>query len=388
MTYINQLKEVIKQEGVGQIASIMGRYWAMDRDLRWDRTKKAYNALTKGAAQKVLSSEEVISASYKQGKTDEFIEPSLLADNSGNPRALVQDNDAVVFFNFRIDRPRQLSKAFLSKDFQKSALEWDFDPYAVKYEATHTPHKEEESPQVFERGPALNNLFFVMMTDYGQVLIDEGAKVAFPPEKVDLPLGRVVAEQNLRQLRVAESEKERFVTYYFNGLHEQRYEGEERIIIPSPKVPTYDQKPEMSAKEITDALIEKVRGEQYPFSLINYANPDMVGHTGNIGPSVKACEVVDECVGRLANHALAYGGTLLITADHGNVEELINLHTGQIDTEHSINPVPFIAVSKAYLGNPQMLHSGILADIAPTVLGLLGINIPDTMTGRNLLVGL
>lgn len=388
LTYINQLQEVIKREGVGQIATVMGRYWAMDRDLRWERTQKAYKALTEGVGKKSASVIEAVQSSYDEGKTDEFIEPTILTNENGNPKALIKENDAVVFFNFRIDRPRQLTKAFVSDDFQKSKLEWDFDPYAVKYAAKHDPQKTNNNRQVFQRGPAIKNLFFVMMTEYGKPLVEQGAKVAFPPEKVDIPLGRVVSEAGIRQLRVAESEKERFVTFYFNGQHEQKYDGEERVIIPSPKVPTYDQKPEMSANEITDVLLEKVRSEEFPFVLINYANPDMVGHTGNIGPAVKACEVVDECIGRLANHALAYGGTLLITADHGNVEEMINAQTGQIDTEHSTNPVPFIAVSKEYLGNPQMLHSGILADVAPTVLSLLGLGVPDAMTGRNLLAGL
>lgn len=388
LTYINQLREVIKREGVGQIASIMGRYWAMDRDLRWERTEKAYDALTEGKAKKAATVKEAIQSSYDVGKTDEFIEPTLITDQSGNPTALVKDNDSVVFFNFRIDRPRQLTKSFVSEEFQKSKLEWDFDPYAVKYEGTHDPDKAKKGSQMFERGKPLNNLYFVMMTEYGRPLVDQGAKVAFPPEKVDIPIGRVISEAGYRQLRVAESEKERFVTFYFNGQHENPYDGEDRIIIPSPKVSTYDQKPEMSAVEITDALLDKVTADEYPFALINYANADMVGHTGNIGPAVKACEVVDECIGRLANHALAYGGTLIITADHGNAEEMINNQTGQIDTEHSSFPVPFIAVSKNYLGNPQMLHAGILADVAPTTLSLLGIPVPDAMIGRNLLAGL
>jgi 2,3-bisphosphoglycerate-independent phosphoglycerate mutase len=366
----------------------MGRYWAMDRDLRWERTKKAYFALTKGQGQTAKTPLEAIQNSYDQGKTDEFIEPTIITDGQGRPKALIKDNDSIIFFNFRVDRPRQLSKAFVSEDFQKSALEWDFDPYSDKYEGTHNPKGPKNKQQLFERGVALKNLCFVMMTEYGKPLVDQGAIVAYPPEKVDLPLGRVISEAGLRQLRVAESEKERFVTFYFNGQHEAKYDGEERIIIPSPKVPTYDQKPEMSAREITQTLLSKLRTEEIPFVLINYANPDMVGHTGNIGPAVKACEIVDECVGKLANFTLAYGGTLLITADHGNVEDMINSQTGQIDTEHSASPVPFIALSKEFQGNSQMLHSGILADIAPTVLALLGLNIPDSMTGRNLFSGL
>lgn len=387
LTYINQLKEVIKKEGVGQIATIMGRYWAMDRDLRWERTAKAYFALTKGKGNLVKTPKEAIKSSYNQGKTDEFIEPSILTNSSGSPLTLIQDNDAICFFNFRIDRPRQLTKAFVAKDFVSSSLEWDFDPYAVKYEKKHKPEKKTPaSTQLFERGEVLKNLYFAMMTEYGKQFTKQGVKAAFPPEKIKMPLGRAISEVGLRQLRMAESEKERFVTYYFNGQQETIFQGEDRMIIPSPKVPTYDQKPEMSAYELTDTLLEKLKGpEQYSFILINFANPDMVGHTGNIGPAIKACEVVDECIGKIANHVLAYEGTMLITADHGNVEEMINAHTGEIDTEHSASTVPFIVISKAFLGQHQTLQSGILADVAPTVLNLLGIASPESMTGKNLL---
>lgn len=385
-TYIAQLREVIKKEGIAQIASIMGRYWAMDRDLRWERTAKAYFALTKGEGHLVKTPEEAIQISYSQGKTDEFIEPANITDNQGKPICLIKDNDAVVFYNSRIDRPRQLSKAFVIEEFKKGKMEWDFDPYAVKYEKKHIPGDRRPSTQLFERGEGLKNLYFVMMTEYGKPLVNAGAKVAFPPETVDFPIGRVISEANLRQLRVAESEKERFVTFYFNGQKEKAFPREERLIVHSPKVATYDLMPEMSAREMTDKLLAKLRNaENYSFVLLNYANPDMVGHTGSIGPAVRACEVVDESIGRLANFVTAYGGILLITADHGNVEEMINSHTGQIDTEHSINPVPFIAVSRELTGKPQTLPEGILADVAPTVLSLLSLEKPTSMTGRNLL---
>ncbi|MGB6838840.1 MAG: 2,3-bisphosphoglycerate-independent phosphoglycerate mutase [Microgenomates group bacterium] len=384
-TYINQVREVIKKEGVGRIASIMGRYWAMDRDRRWDRTAKAYFALTKGKGQLVKTPEEAIELSYSQGKTDEFVEPSLISNAQGAPVALVQENDAVVFFNFRIDRPRQLTAAFIVKEFTEQNVALEFDPYLEKYEKTHIPSKVARYQKLFERGPAVNNLFFATMTEYSKSLVAAGAKVSLPPEMVDIPLGRVISDANLRQLRMAESEKERFVTFYFNGQRESPFPGEERLITPSPNVPTYDQKPEMSAREQANALLAKLRESQYSFILINFANPDMVGHTGNIGPAVKACEVCDECISRIANFVLAYGGTLLIIADHGNVEEMINTHTGEIDTEHSTNPVPFIVVSKEFLGKSQTLPSGILADVAPTVLALLGIPKPEIMTGRNLL---
>ena len=353
-TYVQQVKEVIRKKELGTIASIMGRYWAMDRDQRWERTDRAYAALTSGQGLKFNSPEEAIEYSYSEGKTDEFIEPSLftdharLPDGQGSP-ITISDGDSVIFFNFRIDRPRQLSWRFL-KDAN------------------------------------LKNLYFVTMTEYAKEMPEAGAKVAFPPEMVDMPLSRIISESGMRQLHAAESEKERFVTFYFNGQKETPFTAEERLIIPSQKVPTYDLKPEMSARELTDAVIARL-GENHDiaFTVMNYANVDMVGHTGNIGAAVKACEVVDECIGKLANWTLAYDGALLITADHGNTEEMIDAKTGQIETEHSTNPVPFIAISKNLSMMAQTLPSGILADVAPTVLALLGLKAPTSMTGRNLL---
>ena len=384
--YINRIRDTIKKEGVGTIASIMGRYWAMDRDRRWDRTAKAYFALTKGQGNLVKTPEEAIQMSYQTGKTDEFIEPSLITDSSGNPLSLIKENDSIIFFNFRVDRPRQLTAAFIVDDFSDQSLSLEFDPYLEKYEKTHLISKVDNYQKVFERGEKINNLYFATMTEYSNSLVKAGAKVAFAPEKIEIPLGRIISEAGLKQLRLAESEKERFVTYYFNGLKEIAFEGEERKIIPSPDVPTYDLKPEMSAYEITNKFIELVKGESsYSFILINFANPDMVGHTGNIAPAIKAIETVDDCIGKISNTVLAYNGTLLIVADHGNAEEMINTQTGQIDTEHSTSPVPFICVSNQFLGNPQQLQSGILADIAPTVLKLLNLEVSPEMNGRNLL---
>jgi len=385
--YLSQLRGVMSKHGIGKIASIMGRYWAMDRDLRWDRTAKAYFALTKGEGNLVKTPEEGIEMSYGQGKTDEFIDPCLICDSSGNPTGLIKENDSVIFFNFRIDRPRQLSRAFVFDDFTKANVPVGFDPYSVKYQKSHLANNPIPAAEPFERGPKINNLFFVTMTEYGKNLSQQGVKVAFPPEIVDLPLGRVISEAGFNQLRVSESEKERFVTFYFNGQQENPFIGEERIIIPSPKVATYDLKPEMSAREITDAVLNRLNtNHDYKFVLINFANPDMVAHTGNIGAATKACQVVDECLGRLSDWVLAYGGYMLITADHGNVEEMIDSTTGSIETEHSDNPVPFVAVSSKLMGNAQVLTTGILADIAPTTLNLLGLSIPGTMTGRKLIL--
>ncbi len=388
--YVEKIKEVILREGVGKIASIMGRYWAMDRDFRWERTEKAYNALTNGIANLVKTPEEAIEASYDNGKTDEFIDPMLIADFNGKPISLITDNDAIVFFNFRIDRPRQLSRAFVFEDFTKANSTISFDPFLVKYKKKHLDNSQLSVPNEapFKRVKKLNNLYFATITEYEKALVDEGAKVCFPPEKVDMPLGRVISENGFKQLRVTESEKERFVTFYFNGQQEVPFELEDRLIIPSPKVSTYDLKPEMSAIELTDSVLTKLKSAtDYKFVLINYANPDMVGHTGNIGSAVKACEIVDECVARLANFALAYDGVLMITGDHGNVEQMIDSQSGQIETEHSTNPVPLIVVYREFMGRGEVLPAGILADVAPTILGLLQMSVPSQMTGRNLMEG-
>lgn len=387
--YLNRISDEINKNGTGKIASIMGRYWAMDRDRRWDRTQKAYNALTKGEGHLVKTVEEAIKISYQDGKTDEFIEPSLISNDSQKPLALINDNDAVIFFNFRIDRPRQLTSAFIVDDFSDASVYLDFDPFLEKYEKTNIAAKVATYQKVFNREKKLNNLFFATMTEYSKTLVSSGAKVIIPPDRVDMPIGRVISENGLRQLRMSESEKERFVTYYFNGQREAPFPGEERIIIPSPNVATYDLKPEMSVYELTDKLMDSlVNHTSHEFVLVNFANPDMVGHTGNIGAAVSACEAIDDCLGKISNYVLAYGGFLIITADHGNVEEMINPHTGQIDTEHNKNPVPFIIVSKDLLGKSQQLQSGILADVAPTVLSALKLSIPSSMTGRNLIESL
>ena len=384
-TYISQVNEVIKREGIGKVASIMGRYWAMDRDLRWDRTAKAYFALTRGEGRTAKSAEEVIDLSYSEAKTDEFIEPTLISDSTGRPIATIADNDSVIFFNFRIDRPRQLSRAFVLTDFSQASADLEFDPYTIKYAKKHEVAKISKTP-IFDRGKRLENLFFVIMTEYAKPLVANGAGVAFPPVSVEAPLGRVISDAQLRQLRAAESEKERFVTYYFNGQYEPPFPLEERLIVPSPKVPTYDLMPQMSAIRLTEEILSKLRAfVGYNFILVNFANPDMVAHTGNIGATTKACEIVDECVGKLVNFCLAYEGAAIITADHGNAEQMIDSQTGQAETEHSISRVPFIAVLRDFQAKPQTLQSGILADIAPTIISLLGLEKPATMTGRNLL---
>ncbi|KKU09851.1 MAG: 2,3-bisphosphoglycerate-independent phosphoglycerate mutase, partial [Candidatus Woesebacteria bacterium GW2011_GWB1_45_5] len=272
-TYISQLKGVIEKSGIGKIASIMGRYWAMDRDLRWERTQKAYLALTRGQGSLVKTPEEAIDASYAEGKTDEFIEPALISNDQGTPTALIKENDSVVFFNFRIDRPRQLSRAFVFEDFSRANVPVGFDPYKVKYEKTHLLQTPIQATEPFLRGPRLNNLYFATMTEYEKPIVEAGAIIAFPPEIVKIPLGRVISEAGYRQLRAAESEKERFVTFYFNGQQEAAFEGEERLIIPSPKIPTYDLKPEMSSRELTEAVLARLKAQGHN-GVVHFYTPE------------------------------------------------------------------------------------------------------------------
>jgi len=373
--YLKNVENFLQNVGFGKIATIMGRFWAMDRDQRWDRTAKAYFALTKGEGKVFKNTEEAINAYYSEGITDEFIPPTIISEDL-TKKFLIEDNDAVIFFNFRIDRPRQLTKAFVYQDFSKAFVFFD------------EMKKRQTTRQPFDRGKPLKNLYFVTMTEYDKKISQEGALAAFPPEIIDNPISGVVSAYNFRQIKITESEKERFVTFYFNGLRETPYEFEERTIIPSDKVTTYDQKPEMKAFEITKEAIEKLSNADYKLVVLNYPNADMVGHTGNIGATVTGLEKVDECLGKLANFALAKQGALVITADHGNAEEMINLQTGEIDTEHSTNPVPFILITHLFTGRGVTLKTGILADVAPTILTLLKIPVPTSMTGRNLLLGL
>lgn len=378
---IKHLEDTIKQNKIGKIATIMGRYFAMDRDRRWERTEKAYSCLTKGTGDTALSTEEAINNAYSKGKTDEFIDPCQITDVNGL-KTVIKEGDAVIFFNFRIDRPRQLTKVFVLEDFEKNAnSSLSFDPYAVKYHKTHYPQEVIVNPP-FKRSEKIKNLVFVTMTEYEKELKTD---VAFEPIVVPMPLGRVLSENNIYQLRLTESEKERFVTFYFNGQRESAFPLEDRIIISSPKVPTYDLKPEMSAYELTNVLIAKIREQKYPFILVNYPNPDMVGHTGNIQATIIAIKTIDNCLGKVVQEAMAFDYSVIITGDHGNAEQKINPQTGDISTEHTSNPVPFVFINSKYQGRYTKLQSGILADVAPTVLALLDIRKPENMTGRNLL---
>jgi 2,3-bisphosphoglycerate-independent phosphoglycerate mutase len=373
--YISQVNDKIAELGIGKIATIIGRYYAMDRDNRWERTEIAYKALVEGMGEIVDDFHTAINEAYKKEESDEFLKPLIMR---GSPR--ISSNDSVIFFNFRIDRPRQLTKAFVLTDFEKIVgQEQAFDPYTEKY--YKKTQIEIPIAKVFDRGPKVDNLLFVTMTEYEKNL---PVKVALSPSVLSLTLGGILSEKGLKQLRVTETEKERFVTYYFNGQNENAYSQEERITIPSAKVATYDLKPEMSAFETTETVLRKINAG-YDFILLNYANPDMVGHTGNLAAGIKACEAVDVCLGKLVSAVKNIGGVVIITADHGNVEEMINLETGEIDTEHSKNPVPFIVVGQEYYNRSQMLPTGILADVTPTILKLMDINIPGEISGRSLI---
>jgi 2,3-bisphosphoglycerate-independent phosphoglycerate mutase len=383
---IGKVEDQIKLLKIGQIASVAGRYYAMDRDRRWDRTAKVYKALVLGQAIQVQSGEDAVNSAYARGQTDEFIEPTLVAGPNG-PIGLIKDNDAVVLFNYRIDRPKQLTMSFVLSNFENLG-KFDFGENVQ----TGKSEKTAKVGKTFNREKTLQNLFFVTMTEYGKGLPVSG--IAFGPEVVAMPISLVLEEAGLKQIHMAESEKERFVTYYFDGLREEKSPGEEFRIVPSPKVSTYDKKPGMSLSKLVGEFKNQIRRDIFHFCVINFANPDMVAHTGNLEASIRAIEYVDRYLEELVETVLSKDGTVLITADHGNAEELVTFPAGSffittskgtISTDHSNNPVPLIIVNKKYAGNPIQLLKGTLADVSPTILGLLGIQKPNVMTGRNLL---
>ena len=338
--HIKELEEKLKEVGVGRIASLVGRYYAMDRDNRWDRTKKAYELITQAKGRKAVNAMEAIKMAYENGETDEFVEPTVITGD------VVKDGDAVIFFNFRPDRARQLSHAFVDENFDK-----------------------------FERKKL--NIYFVALTEYF-----DGINAAFKKEEIKNTLGEIISKYGLKQLRIAETEKYAHVTFFFNGGREEPFEGEDRCLIPSPKVPTYDMKPEMSAYEVTDELIKRIQSKKYDVIIVNYANPDMVGHTGVWEAAIKAVETVDECIGKVVNAVLNNNGIAIITADHGNAEEMFD-ENGEPKTSHTTNPVPFIIIGAGNL----KIKNGNLGDIAPTMLDLMGIEKPKEMTGNSLIEG-
>ncbi len=359
--YMAELEAKLKKIHIGRIASVSGRFYTMDRDNRWDRIEKAYDAMVEGKGPQSDSPLKAVKDSYSQQTFDESILPTVIT-KGGKPVAKIQDNDAVIFFNFRADRARQIAKAFVMPDFKE-----------------------------FNRAHKLQNLYFVAMTQYEEGLPVE---VAFEPKNITNPLARVISEAGKRQLHIAETEKYAHVTYFFDGGSEKPFPEEKQMVIPSPKVKSYDQVPEMSAQELTETLGKEILTGKYDFAVVNYANPDMVGHTGNLPATVKALEYLDKKIKQLVDTVLSIDGALIITADHGNCEQMIETQTKEIVKEHSTNPVPFLLISNDFkLSNSkdevtvqqeQLNPTGVLADVAPTVLDLMGVAKPDEMTGMSL----
>lgn len=349
--YVEALEAEMKKIGVGEIATVSGRYYAMDRDNRWDRVEKAYLALTKGEGETTESAPAGIQASYENGVTDEFVLPTVVTKD-GAPVATIKDEDSVVFFNFRPDRAREMTRVFCADDFDG-----------------------------FDRGERVKTEF-VCFTEYDVTIPNK--KVAFVKEEITNTFGEYLAKNHMTQARIAETEKYAHVTFFFNGGVEEPNEGETRILVKSPKVATYDLKPEMSAYEVCDKLTGAIRSGDYDVIVINFANPDMVGHTGVEAAAIQAIEAVDECVGKAVDAVKETDGVMFICADHGNAEKLIDEETGEPFTAHTTNPVPFILFNAdpAY----SLREGGCLADIAPTLLELMGMEQPKEMSGTSLLV--
>lgn len=363
--YVHEIESRLIKENLGQIASVCGRYFAMDRDNRWDRTAKAYFGLLGQSLKTALSADAAIANSYAEGKTDEFIEPIIILGNDSKPIGPIEENDAVIFFNYRSDRVRQLTRAFVLEKLEK-----------IKASSG-------ETIETFNRGLKIKNLFFVTTTEYEKGL--PVSDIAFKPDPVLLPLSRIIAERHLHQLHIAETEKYAHVTYFFNGGREVPFNGEKRILINSQKVASYDLKPEMSTPSITKEVIRHIASRVYDFIIVNFANADMVSHTGNFEAAVLGIKCIDDHLGPLVKSVLSIGGGVIVTADHGNAEEMINLKTGQADTEHNSNSVPCLLIFKDFQNNSVQLPLGILADVAPTILDILRIPKPSQMTGRSLI---
>jgi len=383
---MQELESHLRAIRIGKIASVTGRYYAMDRDRRWERTEKVYKALVSGQAIQTFTAVDAVKSAYARGLTDEFIEPTLIAEK-GNQPVLISDNDSIVFFNFRVDRPKQLTMSFVLPDFEHlRSFDFGYDP------ETNKKIGEIQLGKTFSREKILKNIFMVTMTEYEKGL--PVSDIAFGREVVKNPLPLVLSDAGLRQMHMSESEKERFVKYYFNGLREDKVPGEDDHIVPSPKVPTYDKKPEMSLPKLVKEFVRELKKNEYHFFIINFANPDMVGHTGNLKQTIKAIEYVDKYLGELVSNTLSHDGVVLITGDHGNAEELLTFPAstyfitsakGIVNTDHSNNPVPLVLIAKKFKGSNVSLTQGALCDIAPTILGLMGIVKPPEMTGKNLL---
>ena len=363
-SYLNVIQAAIDEHQLGKIATISGRFYAMDRNNNWDRTEKAYLAMTEGQGNKTNNPIEAVENSYKNKIYDEEFVPTVVFDND-KPLAKISDNDAVVFFNFRPDRARQITKAFSLDDFDN-----------------------------FERKRKIKNLKFLTFSEYEKGL---PVDVLFPPEEFENSLGEVISDAGLKQLRIAETEKYAHVTYFFNGGIEEAFPNEDHILVPSPALESYDQKPEMSAPEITKKVLDAISSEKYDFILINFANADMVGHTANIDAAVQAVEVLDDLVSKIVKATLDKNGAIIITADHGNADVMYDMQAGTKLKEHSSNPVPLLIIGNDFEGKTfgwqsvpgndlsMVAPQGVLADVAPTVLDLLKLDKPSEMTGVSLI---
>lgn len=348
--YIKELKSQMDSIGVGKIATVIGRYYAMDRDNRWERIDEAYLALTQGIGKKAICPYDALVESYDNGVTDEFVKPIIVVDEDDNPIATVKDNDSVIFFNFRPDRARQITRTFCCDDFDG-----------------------------FDRGNRIKTKY-ICFTEYDLTIPNK--EIAFKKVEITNTLGEYISSLGLTQARIAETEKYAHVTFFFNGGVEAPNIGEERILVNSPKVATYDLKPEMSAFEVCDKLCEAITSGKYDLIITNFANPDMVGHTGILDAAIKAVEAVDTCVGKAIDALLSVDGVCFLCADHGNSEQLLDYETGESLTAHTTNPVPFVLIN--YDERYTLKAGGCLADIAPTLLDCMGIKQPVEMTGKTL----
>jgi 2,3-bisphosphoglycerate-independent phosphoglycerate mutase len=349
--YVKETLEKMSEIGVGEFATISGRYYSMDRDKRWERVEKSYRSMVYGEGPTYSNPMELIEDNYNNGIFDEFVIPSVLVRPDGSPVATVEDEDAVIFYNFRPDRAIQISNTFTNKDFRS-----------------------------FDRGPKHpQNLHFVCLTHFSETV---DGYVAFEPMNLDNTMGEVIFQNGMTQLRIAETEKYPHVTFFMSGGRESEFPGEKRILINSPKVATYDLKPEMSAYEVTDALLKEIEADKFDAIILNFANPDMVGHSGMLEPTIQAIETVDECLGKIVDLIVSKGGTAIITADHGNADEVVTPE-GSPMTAHTTNPVPVIVTKEGV----ELRQDGILGDLAPTMLDLLNVDQPAEMTGKTLIKG-
>jgi 2,3-bisphosphoglycerate-independent phosphoglycerate mutase len=354
LEYMQAFERRVGETGYGKVATVCGRFYAMDRDKRWDRVEQAYRMIVRGDGYRAASGAQAIQDAYARDETDEFVKPTVVVNGGGEPRARLKDGDAVVFFNFRADRAREITRAFAQEGFHE-----------------------------FDAAPRPRLAYYACMTEYDATF---GLPVAYGPDQPTRIFPEIVASLGVRQLRCAETEKYAHVTFFFNGGREVQFEGEDRILVPSPRdVKTYDEKPEMSAPEVTDKLVAAIESRRYGFVVVNFANPDMVGHTGKLEPTMRAIRTVDACVGRLWAAARNAGMAMLVTADHGNAELMVDPVTGEPYTAHTLGPVPFILAAPELKG-AKLRAEGVLADVAPTAMQVMGIAQPPEMKGLGLVL--